>query len=195
MSHADALPSARGASLPGDLAMWLFILAELSVFGLLIIAFAVTESLQPAAFHRSRALLDTSTGLTLTLALLTSGFFAALAVAQVRLGRSRAAALLLLSAVLSASLYVVIKFREYSHLARAGLDIEYDVFFTLYWILTGFHFLHVLLGLVILGFMALRCARDAYTVGNRRNLESGVLYWHMVDLVWVMLFPLVYVLN
>lgn len=181
--------------LPGDLAMWFFILAELAVFGLFIVAFAVTETLQPDAFRHSRALLDTSTGLVLTLSLLSSGFFAALAVAQVRQQHQRSAALLLLAALAAASFYVVIKFNEYSHLADAGLDIEYDRFFTLYWILTGFHFLHVLLGLVILGFMAVRCWLQAYGAGRHRNLESGVLYWHMVDLVWVMLFPLVYVLN
>lgn len=182
-------------NLPGDLAMWFFILAELSVFGLLIVAFTVTEALHPDAFHHSRALLDTSTGLTLTLSLLTSGYLAALAVVQTRQGQHQRGALLLAAALLSASFYVVIKFREYTHLASIGLDIEYDQFFTLYWILTGFHFLHVLLGLVIIGFMALRCWHQAYGPERIRNLESGVLYWHMVDLVWVMLFPLVYILN
>lgn len=179
----------------GDLAMWLFILAELTIFGLLIIAFGVTESLNADAFRDSRQLLNTSTGLILTISLLTSGFFGALAVAQVKQQKNRQASLLLLASVGSALFYVVIKLVEYSHLADEGLDIEYDTFFTLYWILTGFHFLHVLLGLVILGFMAVRSWLGAYSPDNCRNLESGVLYWHMVDLVWVVLFPLVYVLN
>lgn len=182
-------------ALPGDLAMWLFILAELAVFGLLIVAFGVTEILFAEAFSSSRARLDTSTGLALTLSLLTSGFLAALAVAQVKRQQPRSGSMLLVAAVGSALVYVMIKLREYGHLAGAGLDIEYDTFFTLYWILTGFHFLHVLLGLVILGFMAIRAWHGAYRPGQCRNLESGVLYWHMVDLVWVMLFPLVYVLN
>lgn len=182
-------------TIPGDLAMWFFILAELAVFGLLIMAFSVTESLHAPTFNASRALLDTSTGFVLTLSLLTSGFLAALAVAQVKRQQPRSASVLLLAAVASALFYVVIKFREYQHLADAGLDIEYDTFFTLYWILTGFHFLHVLLGLVILGFMSLRAWHAAYTPDHCHSLESGVLYWHMVDLVWVMLFPLVYVLN
>lgn len=182
-------------ALPGDLAMWFFILAELSVFGLLILVFALTEAGQPDLFHASRARLDTSTGLALTLSLLSSGLLAALAVDRVRQDRHRPAALLLAGALVTASLYVILKFREYRHLAAAGLDIEYDAFFRLYWILTGFHFLHVLLGLVILGFMAVRSWHHAYRPDHCRNLVSGVLYWHMVDLVWVMLFPLVYVLN
>lgn len=181
--------------LPGDLAMWFFILAELAIFGLMIMAFAISEALQPDSFRHSRSLLNTSTGLTLTLSLLTSGFLAAMAVNQVRRLKHRFGAILLAASLASACGYVVIKLDEYQHLARAGLDIEYDQFFTLYWILTGFHFLHVLLGMAILGFMALRCWHQKYCEERLHNLESGVLYWHMVDLVWVMLFPLVYVLN
>ncbi|MNL38814.1 Cytochrome c oxidase subunit 3 [compost metagenome] len=73
--------------------------------------------------------------------------------------------------------------------------MEHNTFFTLYWILTGFHFLHVVLGMVILGWLAERCRRGLYHADNRSGFESGVLYWHMVDLIWVVLFPLVYVLS
>lgn len=181
--------------LPGDLAMWFFILAELTVFALLILTFAVAQALQPQLFHDSRQLLDSSTGLALTLSLLTSGLFAALAQEQVRQARAQRAAWLLLAALLSASVYVLLKLDEYSHLAGSGLGMEHNTFFTLYWILTGFHFVHVLLGLVILGWLAERCRRRAYGPGNCSVMESGVLYWHMVDLIWVLLFPLVYILN
>jgi len=105
------------------------------------------------------------------------------------------AAGLLLAALLTSCVYVVLKLNEYGHLAGAGLGMEHNTFFTLYWLLTGFHFLHVLLGMVILGWMAERCRRRAYTAHEHAGLESGVLYWHMVDMVWVLLFPLVYVLN
>lgn len=182
-------------SLPGDLAMWFFILAELTVFAILILAFAVTQLLSPELFRESRTALDSSTGLALTLSLLTAGLFAALAVEQVRRQRSRHGALLLLAALLTAGVYVALKLSEFMHLAELGLGIEHNTFFTLYWILTGFHFLHVLLGMLILGWMAERCRRGAYQPGQCAGLESGVLYWHMVDMVWVLLFPLVYVLN
>lgn len=181
--------------LPGDLAMWLFILAELSLFAILILVFAVTQALQPQLFHDGRQSLDSSTGLALTLSLLTAGLFAALALQQVRQARPRRGALLLLAALLSASVYVGLKLSEYAHLASQGLGLEHNSFFTLYWLLTGFHFLHVLLGMLILGWMAERCRRRAYAPSDCSALESGVLYWHMVDLVWVLLFPLVYVLN
>ncbi|CAI8826038.1 nitric oxide reductase NorE protein [Pseudomonas sp. IT-P171] len=181
--------------LPGDLAMWFFILAELSVFAILILAFAVTQAIKPQMFSESRLLLNTSTGLAMTLSLLTAGLFAALAQEQVRRSRPRHGAGFLLMALLAASVYVVLKLTEYRHLLASGLGIEHNTFFTLYWILTGFHFLHVLLGMVILGWLAERCRRGLYDASKRSGFESGVLYWHMVDLIWVMLFPLVYVLS
>ncbi len=180
--------------LPGDLAMWFFILAELSVFALLILAFALARMLRPEVFAAGRAQLDTSTGLAMTLSLLTAGLLAALAQQQALVGRSRRASGLLVLGWAVALVYVWIKLREYTHLAAAGLDLEHSTFFTLYWILTGFHFLHVLLGMVILAWLALRCWRGAYGPGRQSGLESGVLYWHMVDLVWVVMFALVYVL-
>lgn len=181
--------------LPGDLAMWFFILAELSVFAILILAFAVTQAIKPQMFSESRLLLNTSTGLAMTLSLLTAGLFAALAQAQVRRSRPRHSAVFLLMALLVASVYVVLKLTEYRHLLASGLGMEHNTFFTLYWILTGFHFLHVLLGMVILGWLAERCRRGLCDASKRSGFESGVLYWHMVDLIWVMLFPLVYVLS
>lgn len=181
------------ARLPGDLAMWLLMLVELTVFALLIITFAIAQVISAERFAASRALLDGSIGLVLTVSLLTAGFFAALAVHRVRMGRSREAALWMLAALASGCVYVVLKGREYAHLLEAGLDMEYDRFFTLYWILGGFHFLHVLPGLLLFAWLALRCWRGVYDQADKRSeLESCVLYWHMIDLVWVLLFPLLY---
>lgn len=175
--------------------MWLFILAELSVFALLILAFAVTQALKPQLFAASRQLLDTSTGLAMTLSLLSAGLLAALAQQRVRQAQPGQAALLLLLALLVACGYLGLKLGEYRHLLGLGLGLEHNTFFTLYWILTGFHFLHVLLGMLILAWLAEGCRRRRYGPGNCSGFESGVLYWHMVDLVWVVLFPLVYLLG
>ncbi|CAI8888021.1 cytochrome c oxidase subunit 3 family protein [Pseudomonas brassicacearum] len=191
LAEAVAVPR----RLPGDLAMWFFILAELSVFALLILTFTVAQALYPQTFSEGRQLLDRSTGLAMTLSLLTAGLFAALAQEQVRQDRPRRAASLLSVALLLACGYVGIKLTEYAHLLANGLGMEHNTFFTLYWILTAFHLLHVLLGMVILAWLAEGCRRRRY--GSQRNsgLESGVLYWHMVDLVWVLLFPVVYILD
>jgi nitric oxide reductase NorE protein len=184
------LPEPR--RLPGDLAMWFFILAELTVFAILILAFVVTQRLELEVFAAGRSQLDSSTGLAMTVSLLTAGLLAALAVQQVRVQRSRRGAALFGAALLVALVYVAIKLGEYSHLAGVGLGLEYSRFFTLYWMLTGFHFLHVLLGMLILGWLAMACWRGRVAVSG---VESGVLYWHMVDLVWVVLFPVVYVMG
>ncbi|MBD9413364.1 cytochrome c oxidase subunit 3 [Pseudomonas sp. PDM16] len=181
------------ARLPGDLAMWFLILAELTVFALLILTFAITQVVSGEQFAASRALLDGSIGLVLTISLLTAGFFAAFAVHRVRAGRSREAALWLLAALASGCIYVVVKGNEYAHLIEAGLDMEHDRFFALYWILGGFHFLHVLPGLLLFGGLARRCWRGVYDRPDKHGeLESCVLYWHMIDLIWVLLLPLLY---
>jgi nitric oxide reductase NorE protein len=192
---STSLETVATRRLPGDLAMWLFILAELSVFALLILAFAVTQALKPQLFAASRQLLDTSTGLAMTLSLLSAGLLAALAQQRVHQAQPGQAALLLLLALLVACGYLGLKLGEYRHLLSLGLGLEYNTFFTLYWILTGFHFLHVLLGMLILAWLAEGCRRRRYGPGNCSGFESGVLYWHMVDLVWVVLFPLVYLLG
>lgn len=186
---------AQSQALPGDLAMWIFILAELAAFTLFIIAFSVTQMLYPELFKAGRAQLDPSTGFAMTVGLLSSGFLAALAVERVRANRPRQAALLLVAAMASAMVYVVLKLSEYMHLINAGFDLEYNTFFTLYWLLTLFHFLHVLLGLVVLAFLAWRCFRLGFGAENRSGMESGVMYWHMIDLAWVIIFPLVYLLG
>ena len=182
-------------ALPGDLAMWIFILAELAAFTLFILAFSVTQMLYPDLFAAGRAELDPSTGFAMTVGLLSSGFLAALAVERVRVNNARQAALLLVAAIASAMVYVVLKLSEYTHLANAGFDLEYNTFFTLYWLLTLFHFLHVWLGLLVLAFLEWRCMRLGFDAENRSGMESGVMYWHMIDLAWVIIFPLVYLLG
>lgn len=182
-------------ALPGDLAMWIFILAELAAFTLFILAFSVTQLLYPDMFSVGRAELDPSTGFAMTVGLLSSGFLAALAVERVRANKAQQAAVLLIAAIASGMVYVILKFNEYAHLANAGFDLEYNMFFTLYWLLTLFHFLHVWLGLLVLAFLAWRCFRLGYNAENRSGMESGVMYWHMIDLAWVIIFPLVYLLG
>ncbi len=181
--------------LPGDLAMWIFILAELAAFTLFILAFSITQLLKPEMFTLGRAQLDSSTGFAMTAGLLSSGFLAALAVERARKNKARQGSLLLIAAIASGMVYVVLKISEYSHLAGLGFDLEYNTFFTLYWLTTAFHFLHVLLGLTVLSFLSWRCWKNVYNAQEHAGLESGVMYWHMVDLVWVIIFPLVYLLG
>jgi len=180
--------------LPGDLAMWFFILAELTVFAILFIGFAVSEQLNPEMFVQGKAKLHQITGLINTLTLITSSFFVALALTKMHQGYGKQAAKLLVVAKLVASIYIGVKIWEYLSLFELGIDIETNTFFTLYFMITFFHLMHVLLGMVILIFVALKAAKNEYNESNISGFESGASYWHMVDLLWIILFPLIYVI-
>lgn len=180
--------------LPGDIAMWFFILAELSVFAIFFIGFAVAEQLNPEMFSQGKAQLHPTAGLINTIALITSSFIVALALQIMHKGQGRNAAKALIIAQLVAVVYLVVKLWEYQFLFDAGIDIETNTFFTLYFLITFFHFMHVLLGMVILTFIAIKSAKSQYQQNDMSGFESGACYWHMVDLLWIILFPLIYVI-
>ncbi len=184
--------------LPGDLAMWFFILAELTVFAILFIGFAVAEQMNISMFSEGKSQLHTTAGLINTLALITSSFFVALSLkimqSSQQLGRSKKAGLWLIVAMLFAGIYLGVKAWEYQFLFAQNIDIETNTFFTLYFMITGFHFMHVLLGMVILIFISVQTFKGRYQSGNLSGFESGACYWHMVDMLWIILFPLVYVI-
>ncbi|SIT06946.1 nitric oxide reductase NorE protein [Neptunomonas antarctica] len=188
------LPAKQRSIMPGDLAMWIFIIAELSVFALLFLLFSYLRSSHPNVFLAGQQTLHPLAGLINTLALLSSSALAAQAVYAVRHRLSAGTGWLLLSIPVGA-IYIVVKLWEYQQLVRAGYDLDTNHFYTGYFLLTGFHLLHVVLGMVILTFMSVRLWRGAYQPESMSGLESGVCYWHMVDLVWVILFPLIYVIH
>lgn len=181
-------------SLPGDIAMWLFILMELTVFAVFFIGFAVTQGLKPEMFTMGKTTLHPIAGLFCTLALITSSYFVALAVAKLKQGAQHQSSKLLGAALFMASLYLVTKFWEYFQLGSAGYGLSSNTFYTLYFFTTFFHLMHVVLGMIILGYMALRARNEAYT-DEHDGFEAGACYWHMVDLVWIILFPLFYVIH
>lgn len=181
--------------LPGDLAMWVFILAELSVFAILFITYAVNRQMHPELFAQGQALLHPIAGTVITLALLTASYFVALAVALFKQHQHQKAAWNLYAALACGVLYLVVKSWEYQLLFEAGYGLSTNTFFSFYFMLTMFHMAHVILGMGILWYLAIRLNRGAYADGNDNPLESGGSYWHMVDLVWLLLFPLVYLVH
>ena len=180
--------------LPGDLAMWFFILAELTVFAILFIGFAVSEQLNPEIFTQGKAKLHQTSGLINTLTLITSSYFVALALTKMHQGKGMQATKLLIIAKLVACIYIGVKIWEYLSLFEQGIGIETNTFFTLYFMITFFHLMHVLLGMVILVFVAIKAAKNEYNASNISGFESGASYWHMVDMLWIILFPLIYVI-
>ncbi|WP_281560317.1 cytochrome c oxidase subunit 3 family protein [Thalassomonas sp. RHCl1] len=189
------LKQAEQPRLPGDLAMWFFILMELTVFAIFFIGFAVAERLNPQLFTSGRESLHVWVGLVCTLTLVISSYFVALAVVKVRENNNPAAKKLLLLALLFACVYLGVKLWEYQQLIELGYDLSTNTFYTLYFFTTAFHFMHVLLGMIILGYMAAKTGKNVYSKHNCQGFEAGATYWHMVDLVWILLFFLVYVVH
>jgi nitric oxide reductase NorE protein len=184
--------------LPGDLAMWFFILAELTVFAIFFIGFAIAENLNVDMFAQGKTQLHKVIGLLNTIALITSSYFVAISLHAMRENNDKQVVIRLICALMFASVYIVFKLWEYQALFSQGIDIETNTFFTLYFLITAFHFMHILLGMVILLYMAINVYKGKYRDPTSENefsgFESGACYWHMVDLLWIILFPLIYVI-
>ena len=181
--------------LPGDLAMWFFILAELTVFAIFFIGFAVTRQIYPQMFIDGQAYLHPVAGAINTIALITSSLFVALSVQAIKQGAESTAKRHLLGALVMAAIYIGVKSWEYAQLMNGGIGLSTNSYFTLYFMITVFHYMHVLLGMVILAAIALKTRRGGYQGKSLSGFEAGACYWHMVDLVWVILFPLIYVIK
>lgn len=180
---------------PGDLAIWIFILAELLVFAVLFIVYAMARRHHIELFNHYQLQLDRSLGLANTLTLITSSYFVVRAVAAVREGKTRLCSRWLWAAFSLGALFLILKGAEYHHHFSMGVNLRTNSFYLYYISLTFFHFMHVIMGMVILAVVAMKAQRGGYSAGEHTGVETGASYWHMVDLVWLVLFPLVYVMH
>ncbi|OGT97501.1 MAG: cytochrome C oxidase subunit III [Geobacteraceae bacterium GWB2_52_12] len=188
--------------LGAKLGMWLFLFTELLLFGGLFLLYAVYLKRYPHEFAAGGSQLDWVMGTANTVILLTSSLFAAMAVSAMQRGEPRRTLWLIGGTILCAAGFMVIKYIEWSakighgiypgseHL-KAGAPGE-SVFFSLYYISTGIHGLHVLIGGALLAWIALKVRSGEVNAGNYILLENGALYWHLVDLIWIFIFPLYY---
>ncbi|MDN3555830.1 cytochrome c oxidase subunit 3 [Halomonas maura] len=175
------------STLPGNPLMWVLILSELLVFAAFFALYAWQRALDPALFDAGQRQLDPLMGGLNTLVLLTSGLFAALAVQAMAAGRRRRARQWLVITLVFGGVFGTIKVLEYADKLAGGLTPETSPFFGFYYGLTAFHFAHVLFGMAILALVTWRLSRD--------NVETATAFWHMVDLIWVLLYPLLYLLR
>ena len=189
----SVIPSAE--PLPGDLAIWLFIFAELLVFGALFVTYAFARHSHVALFDAEQRLLDRRLGLLNTLLLISSSYAVARAVAAIRCDHAQACGRCLLGALLLGAVFVAVKLIEFNHDAARGMSLSRNLFDMFYLSLTCFHFLHVLMAMVILTVVSWKAFHGAYSAQDCAGVESGASFWHMVDLVWIILFVLVYVLH
>ncbi|MDD5250695.1 MAG: cytochrome c oxidase subunit 3 family protein [Rhodocyclaceae bacterium] len=180
---------------PGDLAIWVFILAELLAFGIFFAAYAITRMHNVALFDEMQLTLDRRAGAINTVLLITASWCVARAVAAIKRDRTVASQRWLLWGMIAAVGFVVVKLFEYKAKLSLGINLATNTFYMFYLSLTFFHFMHVLLGLAILGAVWLKTRQGGYSAADHHGMETGASYWHMVDLVWIVLFPLVYVMR
>ena len=192
MHATTTLPQRR---LAGDLAIWFFILAELLAFGVFFAAYAFARARHAAEFDVAQQALNRDAGALNTLLLLSASALVVRAVQGAQAGQGRRAAPWLLGAIVCGLGFVGVKLGEYAGAFAAGVSLSSSVFHMFYLSLTFFHFMHVILGLVILIAMWNGARQGRYRPGDMNGLETGAAYWHMVDLVWLILFPLVYVIH
>jgi cytochrome c oxidase subunit 3 len=198
-------PSAHAAHqdpFAAKLGMWLFLVTEILLFGGLFIAYSYMRSRYPHEFHHAGGTLSIPIGVANTAVLLTSSLTMVLAVVAAHRGDFRRSRLLTWTTVALGGLFLVNKGFEWASKFHHGVYPGSDhlatlppgeqVFFGLYFTMTGLHALHVLAGMAILGVMAALIHKGRIDRRNPVVLENGGLYWHLVDVVWIYLLPLFY---
>lgn len=178
---------------PGGILIWIIIFLELFTFGAALIAMAFYGKLEAEIFHNSRLQLNATFGMINTIFLLTSGYFMTLSVLELKRKNVQKFKKLLALTMLFGLFFLGLKSFEYYAKLQEGLDISYNTFFTFYWMLTLFHVIHIIVGLVILTtvFFEIKKEKSATTI---EDIEASAAFWHMCDLIWVLLFPVIYLL-
>ena len=191
VSHAAALPHHP----PGDLAIWVFILAELLAFGVFFAVYAVTRMKNVTLFDAMQPNLDRDAGAINTVLLLAGSWCVARSVDAIARDARPASVRWLGAAIACGFGFLVVKVFEYGAKFATGINLATNDFYMFYLSLTFFHFMHVILGMAILIAVWIKATAGGYSAADHRGMETGAAYWHMVDLVWIILFPLVYVMR
>ncbi|MCT4630650.1 cytochrome c oxidase subunit 3 [Winogradskyella sp.] len=178
---------------PGGILMWIIIFLELITFGMAIIAMVYYGRQELEIFHESKLRLNLAYGTINTIFLITSGYFMALSVHQIKKGEHKSSLKFLILTILGGLLFLVLKSVEYYFKIEEGLTLGYNTFFDFYWLLTLFHVIHVLVGLVILGFIYFDLKKKKENI-NIDDFEASAAFWHMCDLIWLLLFPVLYLM-
>ncbi len=180
---------------PGDFGIWVIIYVEFITFAALFIGYAFSRRADVAMFNESQLLLDQKAGFINTLVLITSSWFVVKAVQAIKNNNSKLSSDWLLGAMGVGSIFIVVKLMEFSDKFAQGINLSTNTFFMFYLMLTVFHFLHVVLGLIILFNIYKKTKAGGYSNLDHRGMETGASYWHLIDLLWIVLFPLVYIMR
>ena len=189
--------------------MWLFLVTEVMLFGGLFVAYIIYRGMYPEMFHEASHHLDKIMGGTNTIVLIFSSLTMALAIGAAQRNERKKSFQLMFVTLVCASIFLVIKYFEYKHKFHDGLlpgayfdavksgitHPKADLFFSLYFLMTGLHGLHVLIGMSLICWVMYRTRRGEFNSEYYTPVELVGLYWHLVDLIWIYLFPLLYLIG
>lgn len=192
------------------LGMWAFLVTEVMFFGALFTAYTVYRNLYPEAFMLASSKLDWQLGGVNTLVLIVSSLTMALAIRAAQTGKYRQVEVMTVLTMIFGAVFLVVKYFEYTHKYEVGLMPGPELFFTeelgvhkepgriffsIYFAMTGLHAFHMIVGLGIMTWVLIKARQRYFTPERYLALENVGLYWHFVDLVWIFLFPMLYLLG
>ncbi|MCB0327739.1 MAG: cytochrome c oxidase subunit 3 family protein [Bdellovibrionales bacterium] len=189
------------------LGMWVFLLTEILLFGGVFVAYAVFRVWYPDMFYNAHKALDVTMGTVNTAVLIVSSLTVALGIREIQLGRQKQCTRYLLATIVLACVFLVIKYFEYAHKIHLGqlpgkfytfdgiAGTNPHVFFSIYFLLTGIHAFHILIGISLLTWVMIKNMKGHFSAQYFTPVEITGLYWHLVDLIWIFLFPLLYLIG
>lgn len=183
--------------------MWLFLATEILLFAVMFCCLALYKFYYLKQFHHASELLDWRIGAFNTIVLLISSYFAARAVDSAQHGDNKAVTKWLSSTIVCGFIFLIVKAIEYTQKYHHGvfpggehyMSPEYKMYFGLYFMMTGIHGLHVLIGMGLILWALLKAKKDRFSSRYYTPVEMSALYWHLVDLIWIYLFPLLYLVG
>lgn len=177
------------------LGMWLFLGTEILLFGGLFAAYAIFRAKYPEMFFEQHLELNRKMGAVNTCILIFSSLTMAMGVSAIKQGKQKLTMILLLITIVCGLGFGVVKYFEYSAKFAHHIYPDTSIFFSLYFMMTGLHMLHVFIGLLILSTLLVITWKGKFTSRYNTPIEVGGLYWHLVDLIWIYLFPLLYLIG
>jgi cytochrome c oxidase subunit III len=189
------------------LGMWIFLLTEILLFGGLFTAYAIYRAWNPDMFYNAHKHLNIYLGSINTIVLISSSVTMALSIRSMQLNNKKRTMIFLVATLLMAAVFLVIKYFEYHHKFELGqLPGKYytytgiegtnpHIFFSIYFMMTGLHGIHVIVGMGIISWMLLKTMKNTFSPEYYTPLEMTGLYWHLVDMIWIFLFPLLYLVG
>jgi cytochrome c oxidase subunit III len=205
--HAHHFDSADHEYMASKQGVWLFLVTEILMFGGLFVAFAIYHNMYPEVFAAGAKFVDWRLGATNTVVLITSSLTMALGIYYIQVGKPKMASLNLAFTIFCGFIFMFIKYIEYSHKLHEGLapskyfTYEGDMvtngklYFGFYYTMTGLHGAHVLIGMGLITWVLIRNMRGDFNPKYYTAVEGVGLFWHLVDLIWIYLFPMFYLLK